>query len=195
MVPHKYKVNTWWIKDVHGVVTGFLNGWAHQSLVFCFFFSAFTKSFQTAFGPLGPFQKTNNPTAAPRAPPPTSQLKLPLSVLVGTRGTACFVRTLHRKWCNLGRFSSFPISFPKIKEREKCKESQEYETSLEWSLLSSSWNQLKSWSSVNVAKKKGKWQITSTVLAKLWKRYLELFFFLLRVVCLSPSLVIVKRLF
>ena len=91
-------------------------------------------------------------------------------------------------------FHLFQSHFLKLK-REKCKESQEYETSLEWSLLSSSWNQLKSWSSVNVAKKKGKWQITSTVLAKLWKRYLELFFFLLRVVCLSPSLVIVKRLF
>lgn len=101
-----------------------------KSGVFFFFFSAFTKSFQTAFGPLGPFQKTNSPTAAPRAPPPTSQLKLPLSVLAGRRGTACFARTLHRKWCNLGRFSSFPIPFPKLK-REKCKESQEYEPSLE----------------------------------------------------------------
>lgn len=52
---HRYKVNTWWIKEFHGIVTGFLNGWAHQSLGFCFFFSAFTKAF-TALGLWGPFQ-------------------------------------------------------------------------------------------------------------------------------------------
>lgn len=168
---------------------------AEHTKVWGFVFSSppLQKAFKQLLDLWGLF-KTNSPTAAPRAPPPTSQLKLPLSVLAGRRGTACFARTLHRKWCNLGRFSSFPISFPKLK-REKCKESQEYETSLEWSLLSSAWNGLKSWSAVNAAKKKGKWQITSTVLSQTLKKISRAIFFLLRVVCLSPSLAIVKRLF
>lgn len=74
------------------------------------------KVFRQLLGPLGPFQKTNSPTTAPEDPPPTFQSELPLSVLLGKGGTACFARNLHRKWGNLGCFSAFSTSFPKLKK-------------------------------------------------------------------------------
>lgn len=57
LAPHRCKINIWWMNEVHGADTGFLNGWVHRSLLFCFFFPSFTKSFQTAFGPAGAFSK------------------------------------------------------------------------------------------------------------------------------------------
>lgn len=109
------KADIWWLNEVHRAVTGFFRGWAHRSFLPPPPFPLYKKFSDSLWACWGLFKRQIVLPLLQRTHRPPS-IQNCLSVLVGTGGTACFARNLHRKWCNLGCFSAFSTSFPKLKK-------------------------------------------------------------------------------